>query len=148
MKEYTVGFLFDEELQKVVLIRKTHPEWQKGLLNGVGGKVEEGETPLVAMHREWKEEVDIGSYVWKHFLTMYFNHAEIHYFAATDPEDKLMIPLFPTPTDEKPEIFRLSDILFSTELVYNLRATLPLAIDYLKHLRTEADSPNNLKLRR
>lgn len=56
MIEYVVGFLFSPDLEKVVLIRKTHPDWQKGLLNGPGGKVEDGETPYDAMVREFKEE--------------------------------------------------------------------------------------------
>lgn len=39
---YVCGFLFDRSFENVLLIRKNRPEKQKGRLNGVGGKVEEG----------------------------------------------------------------------------------------------------------
>lgn len=51
-RQYVLGFLFNENLTKVVLVRKKRPEWQCGLLNGVGGKIEDGEPPLDAMVRE------------------------------------------------------------------------------------------------
>lgn len=34
MIKYVVGFLFSPEMDKVVLIEKTHPDWQKGFFNG------------------------------------------------------------------------------------------------------------------
>lgn len=40
----------------VLLIRKTKPAWQAGRLNGVGGKIEKGESALEAMVREFREE--------------------------------------------------------------------------------------------
>jgi 8-oxo-dGTP diphosphatase len=42
--QYVLGFLFDPSQKDVVLIKKLKPEWQKGKLNGVGGKIEEGES--------------------------------------------------------------------------------------------------------
>ena len=56
---YVVGFAFTKDLKRVLLINKNKPEWQKGLLNGVGGKIEGKETPLEAMRREAIEEVGI-----------------------------------------------------------------------------------------
>lgn len=53
---YVVGFLFEADLQRVLLRLKARPAWQRGKLNGIGGKVEEGETPLYAMRREGREE--------------------------------------------------------------------------------------------
>lgn len=41
---------------KILLVRKDKPEWQKGRLNLVGGKIEPGESPLDAAVRELKEE--------------------------------------------------------------------------------------------
>ena len=37
---YTVGFVFSEGFKSVLLIRKTKPDWQAGLMNGVGGEAE------------------------------------------------------------------------------------------------------------
>ena len=56
MKRYVVGFAFTKSLTHVLLVEKTKPEWQKGFYNGIGGKIEDGETPIQAMNREAKEE--------------------------------------------------------------------------------------------
>jgi 8-oxo-dGTP diphosphatase len=65
MIEYVCGFLVTAPADgawdpmgggRVLLIRKARPEWQRGKLNGVGGKVEPGETPMAAMIREFTEE--------------------------------------------------------------------------------------------
>ena len=38
--KYVVGFMFNPTEDAVLLIRKTHPAWQKGKLNGVGGRID------------------------------------------------------------------------------------------------------------
>src|SRR5258708_364006 len=37
---YVCGFMMSYDLMQFLLIRKTHPDWQKGKLNGIGGKIE------------------------------------------------------------------------------------------------------------
>jgi 8-oxo-dGTP diphosphatase len=59
MITYVVGFMFSMNRDGVLLIRKNRPEWQAGKLNGVGGKIEDGETPRAAMVREFREETGI-----------------------------------------------------------------------------------------
>jgi 8-oxo-dGTP diphosphatase len=54
--KYVVGFMFDESMTNVALIRKNKPAWQTGLLNGIGGKVEADEDAFSAMVREFREE--------------------------------------------------------------------------------------------
>ncbi len=68
--EYVVGFAFDADLKEVALIRKKTPEWQAGLLNGLGGHVDEGETPEQAMVREFYEEGGVETNVdhWVYFM--------------------------------------------------------------------------------
>ena len=62
MKCYVAGFLYQpmgkmgEREWHVALVNKNKPEWQAGLWNGIGGKIEEGETPEEAMRREFSEE--------------------------------------------------------------------------------------------
>jgi 8-oxo-dGTP pyrophosphatase MutT (NUDIX family) len=46
----------------VLLVRKNRPEWQKGRLNLVGGKIEPGETPEEAAVRELYEEAGFKSF--------------------------------------------------------------------------------------
>lgn len=67
MQEYVLGFCFSNSLEEVWLIRKKRPAWQAGKLNGVGGHVEEGETPLCAMLRESFEEFGHADYNWQKF---------------------------------------------------------------------------------
>lgn len=81
MEQYVLGFAFDRDKKNVVLIEKQKPNWQRGLYNGVGGKINFEESPLDAMYREFKEEtgVDIfrsyedknnGFNAWNHFATL------------------------------------------------------------------------------
>ena len=74
---YVVGFAFDRGsgadcAERVILIRKERPVWQKGKLNGVGGKIEKGEFSEQAMSREFQEEagVLIPADQWKKFCTL------------------------------------------------------------------------------
>ena len=59
MQLFVCGFCFDEERECVVLIEKSQPAWQAGRLNGVGGKVEPGESVADAMTREFEEEAGV-----------------------------------------------------------------------------------------
>jgi 8-oxo-dGTP diphosphatase len=64
---YALGFSCTRD--QVVLIGKARPAWQAGRLNGVGGKVEAGESSLEAMVREYREEtgVDTEEHTWMPF---------------------------------------------------------------------------------
>jgi 8-oxo-dGTP diphosphatase len=68
MTAYVCGFAFDTE-NRVAVVQKKRPEWQKGLYNGIGGKIEPGETSLRAMAREFEEETGVGIHIsrWKMF---------------------------------------------------------------------------------
>ena len=78
---YVAGLLFGNIRSRiaanveVLLIRKSHPSWMKGKLNGIGGHIEQGELAEYAMNREFAEEtgldpIDVGSWHWKHFATI------------------------------------------------------------------------------
>lgn len=72
LKKQVLGFLFDEELKYVALIRKNRPEWMKDKFNGIGGKVEEGETFDAAMIREFFEETGVTLKDWIYDRTYVF----------------------------------------------------------------------------
>lgn len=59
MIRYTLGFVFDQSLTRVLLIHKLTPEWQKGMINGLGGKFEAGETAQECVAREILEEASL-----------------------------------------------------------------------------------------
>lgn len=67
MKNYVCGFLFAPCRDYVALIRKNKPDWQRGKLNGIGGSVEDGETPDQAMVREFMEEAGPIIKTWECF---------------------------------------------------------------------------------
>jgi len=74
--KYVAGFLFTEDLQNVWLIQKEKPFWQRGMFNGIGGKVEPGETPYAAMVREFKEEAGLNLTGWREFVKLQFPDGE------------------------------------------------------------------------
>lgn len=67
MQSYCLGFCKDANTGKVLLIKKLNPDWQAGMLNGLGGKVEKGETHKDAMVREFEEECGIRVGGWRNF---------------------------------------------------------------------------------
>lgn len=72
MTRYVLGFLIDTKREKVVLIKKNRPEWQKGKFNGVGGKKREGESHIKAMTRECREETGLFIPIdgWEYFCIL------------------------------------------------------------------------------
>ncbi len=85
MNTCSLGFIFDTDLKHVLLVHKGSPEWQKGLINGVGGKIELGETPLDCMVRECEEEtaLKIPSAKWLQFATMNIKGNITNVYATT-----------------------------------------------------------------
>ena len=58
VKKYTVIPLFNIDGSEVLLIKKDRTAF-KGRLNGVGGKIEDGETPEQGAYREIEEETSL-----------------------------------------------------------------------------------------
>lgn len=69
-QQYVVGFILSPDRRMVILIEKRRPSWQVGLLNGIGGHVEYGEEPLVAMIRECREECGLEIADWRSIATI------------------------------------------------------------------------------
>lgn len=67
---YVLGFVFNSTRDKVILIKKNRPAWQKGLYNGIGGKVELPETCLQAIVREFEEETGYKIANWNYLLCL------------------------------------------------------------------------------
>lgn len=97
-KKYTVGFLFDQKKENVVLIRKNRPEWQAGRLNGVGGKIEDGETSSEAMSREFWEETGANIKDWKYIASLFGEIWVVEVFTTTDQK---AFEVASTTTDEE-----------------------------------------------
>lgn len=88
MVEYTICFL--KKGDKILLLNRDKPQWM-GAWNGVGGKIEHSETPLVGALREIKEETGIylqditykGKITWTDGIT---NFGCMYAFIAELPE--------------------------------------------------------------
>ena len=70
MTEYVMGLYFDLARHYVWLLKKDRPAWQKGRLNGCGGKIEPGETGYATMRREAREELGIDVEDWEPFCVL------------------------------------------------------------------------------
>lgn len=84
VSEYVLGFMFAPGGRRCVLIRKSKPQWQEGLLNGVGGKIEPGESPVEAMVREFWEETGVRTQCseWFNYCTMNGDFGRVVVFRA------------------------------------------------------------------
>ena len=129
MQTYACGFLFSADRSRVLLIRKNRPAWQAGKLNGIGGKIERGETPADAMRREFREEAALDIATWQEVLTL--SGADDagsgvawrgHFFRAFGDIDSAR-----GLTDEKIEIHAVAALPRDT--IPNLHWMIPLMLD-------------------
>ena len=126
MQRYTLGFIFTSSLEEVLLIHKLKPEWQKGRINGIGGKVEVGERALACIVREVKEEAALQSqeHEWIHMGKL---------SAADWITDVFVMKYMGDKNDaksveaEKIEWFALNNL--PENIIGNLSWLIPLAID-------------------
>jgi 8-oxo-dGTP diphosphatase len=127
---YVCGFLFDEDLQHVVLIWKEKPDWQKGKLNGVGGKIEPHEIDklYLAMIREFKEETGLDIQQWSELISARGDDWRVYFYYAVS-KDAVYVE-----TREAEEVaFIPVDRLDDFAHIENLRWLIPLAIDKIKN---------------
>lgn len=123
MTNYVCGFAFDREHHNVlVLIEKNKPEWQKGKLNGIGGKIEDGETPHAAMVRECREETGLEIPEWKQFARYTGDWGTVHFFTSNTAN------VFQAQMLESEQIIILSiETALSMPHIPNLRWLIPMA---------------------
>jgi 8-oxo-dGTP diphosphatase len=145
MIQYVAGFLFSKTHDYVVLIEKNRPEWQRGLLNGVGGKIEKhdkdcsvvnkigdlgvcycsGETPHDAMVREFLEETGVEIPEWKQFTTLTGSGFQVNFFCAFAHVDTLAKCV--SRTDERVGYYRLNG-LEALKTTPNIKWLIPMAL--------------------
>lgn len=125
---YVVGFAFSENFESVALIRKNRPEWQKGLLNGIGGQVDPYEGPHEAIVREVHEESGVMIEDWRHYATLNGKDFCVDMFACKTDQ----LPNMRSMTDEEIVITDTALIhVIKGDAVENLAWLVGLAIDSL-----------------
>lgn len=120
MTDYVAGFLINPQLNTVALVRKNKPEWQRGKLNGVGGKVEPGESPLCAMRREFMEEAGLELDTWQHFATVQGEWGAVWFYRALSTAT-------PRTMEAEPIEVHFLDYVPYGECIPNLSWLIPLA---------------------
>ncbi len=120
MKKYTLGIAVTED--SLVLVKKNRPEWQAGKYNFVGGKVEEGESPIKCVVREFFEEtgVKIPANSWRSIGSLYRPRDFQVYMYVTAHKN---VELVKTMTDEEIVLVtqrKFFDEYFREELISNL----------------------------
>jgi len=126
-KKYVLGFLFNEKFDEVCLIRKNRPEWQKGFLNGIGGKVESGETYHDSMCREFFEETGVILYDWKEIGIMEGEEWIVRVFT----HHSFTIDSVETKTDEEIVTVKISDLnSMRDQLISNIPWLIHMCIDF------------------
>jgi 8-oxo-dGTP pyrophosphatase MutT (NUDIX family) len=143
---FTCGFAVNESNHSRVLLiqKKRGPSFNIGKWNGLGGKIEVGETPRGCMAREFEEECGIVTdpAQWTCF------HTETHlaraeqtlnpriYFMTTKLDDDLFFR-FGSMTDEPVEEFYINEYRMTedsdTPKVYNLRYLLQMVSCWHEH---------------
>jgi 8-oxo-dGTP diphosphatase len=123
--KYVVGFLFDPASQQVVVIQKVSPKWQAGKFNGVGGKIEDGETPYEAMVREFAEETGVQHNGWEQYAILRGIDWVVHVFRSWGDVSQVAT-LTVEPVSVIP-VKQMDDL--DIEVIPNLRWLIPLALD-------------------
>ena len=131
--EYVVGFMFSSDFKKVALIEKTKPNWQKGKLNGIGGKVEKDEFPLDAMVREFKEEAGIKYDYWNKFCTINSINSIVYFYYAVCSKNKFS----EIKTIEEEKVIKCCVNEIPKNIITNINWLIPMAISMSKDLADE-----------
>jgi 8-oxo-dGTP diphosphatase len=116
--------MFDQQdPSRVALISKLKPEWQKGKLNAIGGKVEGGELEVDAMVREFEEETGFPTKRshWRRFVALTGSGFQVDFFVGLGPVDELR-----SIEAEQVAIFAI-DCVTADNAIPNLTWLLPLA---------------------
>lgn len=130
--QYVLGFAFNPEQSRVALIKKNRPEWQAGILNGIGGHIEPGEEPHDAMVREFREEA--GVYVPREYwakmgaMTVEGGQPCVHVF-CTSMTSRAWANLHSC-TDETVMLIHLNELAWDSKILHrNVITWLAMATD-------------------
>ena len=124
-----VGFLFNG--RRVLLVNKNKPDWQRGLWNGVGGVIEEEETPIAGMVREFFEETKMQTLPgdWRHFATEFEPFGAVVHFYHADMSPRAN-HVMPSCNDVGEALMWCHcDDIYRLKVLGNLSWLIPLARD-------------------
>ncbi len=129
MKRYTLGYIFSSDLKKVLLVYKLAPKWQKGKINGIGGKNKDNENDLTCIVREIQEETSLktASKDWIYLGKMHGENWTMALFTLIYKGE-----LTDAKKSAKEEIAWFPVKKLPKNVIPNLHWQIPLAIEKLK----------------
>jgi len=130
-RTYVAGFLLKrtQASDQVLLVRKSHPDWQAGLMNGIGGEVEPGESIDAAMMREFWEEARHMTNGWEKFAVERGPGYEVWFYRLTMSEFMVQEYTAPRVNDKGEELEWRDARNPKYPVIGNLNWLLPLALD-------------------
>jgi 8-oxo-dGTP diphosphatase len=131
MISYVNGFMIQPEQQRVLFIRKNRPAFQAGKWNGIGGKIEPGESAIDAMVREFREETGVATAPesWERTIALQGRDFVVYFYRSFVDT----FPAYHTPTDEVVNdwpieaVFR--DEKFGIPTLPNMKWILPMQLN-------------------
>lgn len=133
IQSFVAGLLFSYNRDRILLIRKRknipNLEWMGGKLNAIGGKINQGETPLQAMHREFDEETGLEVDPWRPFLNLSVDKGGVVYFYRAFTKDFPLQDQLIQKTDEHIGVYHTYKLNKTDILVSNLLWIIPMALD-------------------
>ena len=133
---YCLGFVFSLERDQVLLLKKARPDWQAGLFNGVGGKVEKGEYSQDAMVREFEEETGVSTDLddWEFYVSMQNDDWKVDcYFAFMPIEQMVEACRNSKDSDEPCKMFPIRSLQDCEVVLSNLKWLVPMALDEINY---------------
>lgn len=134
--KYVVGFLFDDAGRKLWLVLKKRPPWQAGKLNGVGGKIADGETNIAAMRRTFLKEAGAEVDGWREFAYLEGEGETevwgVYFFFKTNSADFMSV----RQTGDEKLLTIATHTLTSHETIPNLQWLIPMALAMHKEQAT------------
>lgn len=139
MTKYSLGFIFTPDFEEVLLMHKTKPDWQKGKINGIGGKLEPKEDYIECLVRETQEETGllIPENKWIYVATISSKISFVEIFACVysgNKTDAKSVEL------EKVEWFDVNKL--PANIMSNLSWLIPLSLDKLQN-----NKPNSVMVK-
>ena len=130
---YSLGFIIDKARNFVLLQESAH-SWMNKKWNGIGGHIEENESPLQAMQREATEEINMvkGSY-WQHRITYLCPGGTVFIFAHFSSSiTRNVIPNI-LPKQKEAQDIRMFDIdILPKYRMQNISWMIPLCLEELE----------------
>lgn len=126
-KQYVNGFMFDNDGDYMAFVKKLrfppNQDWTENPYNGIGGKIEAGESNVEAMIREFKEETGVTTQPedWELFAVTENPQWVVFYFKAFNTKLLSQVETMDEPIVIRPAIAHI-------DTVKHLSFLLPLAL--------------------